>query len=138
MNKNTIEMNVTVGLEVKNCPVCFIFYAVPKELMVRKNKENGSWYCPNGHSLVFTKSELQQTREKLAQAQSDADYWKNRKAEVDRQNEILQRQNSAKKGQITKIKNRVANGVCPCCNRSFVNLHRHMKNQHPDFQKEEK
>lgn len=34
------------------------------------------------------------------------------------------------------MKNRVANGVCPCCNRHFENLERHMKGQHPDFQPE--
>lgn len=26
---------------------------------------------------------------------------------------------------------RVQNGVCPCCNRSFWNLERHMKSKHP-------
>jgi len=40
---------------------------------------------------------------------------------------------SATKGVITKIKKRVHNGVCPCCNRSFVNLNRHMKTKHPDY-----
>jgi hypothetical protein len=38
---------------------------------------------------------------------------------------------------VTKLKQRVANGVCPCCHRSFVNLHRHMAGQHPDYTKEQ-
>lgn len=24
-------------------------------------------------------------------------------------------------------------GVCPCCNRSFTNVRRHMTSQHPDY-----
>lgn len=43
----------------------------------------------------------------------------------------------AQKGQNTRLKNRIAAGVCPCCNRSFQNVARHMAGQHPDFQKHE-
>lgn len=38
------------------------------------------------------------------------------------------------KGQLTKTKKRLAGGVCPCCNRSFVSLAKHMASQHPDYQ----
>jgi hypothetical protein len=34
---------------------------------------------------------------------------------------------------MTRIKKRVAAGVCPCCNRSFKDLARHMAGQHPDY-----
>ena len=37
------------------------------------------------------------------------------------------------KGQVTRIKKRVANGVCPCCNRTFKDLAAHMSTQHPDY-----
>lgn len=43
------------------------------------------------------------------------------------------RRAAAFKGQVTKIKNRVGNGVCPCCTRHFDNLHQHMQDQHPDW-----
>lgn len=44
-----------------------------------------------------------------------------------------QRQLAAQKGVTTRIKNRIGNGVCPCCKRTFTNLARHMKGQHPDY-----
>jgi hypothetical protein len=47
------------------------------------------------------------------------------------------RSHAATKGHVTRKKRqleRVASGVCPCCNRSFVNLRRHMKTQHPEFE----
>lgn len=40
---------------------------------------------------------------------------------------------NAVKGHLTRTKNRVANGVCPCCNRTFKDLARHMAGQHPDY-----
>jgi hypothetical protein len=33
---------------------------------------------------------------------------------------------------------RIGNGVCPCCNRSFTNLRRHMTTKHPEYPKEPK
>jgi hypothetical protein len=46
----------------------------------------------------------------------------------------------AQRGQTTKARNqleRVGNGVCPCCTRSFTNLRRHMATKHPGFKKVE-
>ena len=31
------------------------------------------------------------------------------------------------------MRDRVKNGVCPCCNRSFTSLWQHIKNEHPEF-----
>ena len=40
--------------------------------------------------------------------------------------------------KIKRIEKRVANGVCPCCHRQFVQLTRHMKNKHPEYLEETK
>ncbi len=29
--------------------------------------------------------------------------------------------------------NRLKKGVCPCCNRSFSNLHKHLTKEHPKY-----
>lgn len=53
-----------------------------------------------------------------------------------RQREIAlheRRSAAAHKGHLTRVKNRIANGVCPCCNRSFTPLADHMASEHPDF-----
>lgn len=51
--------------------------------------------------------------------------------------EAAQHQSRAFKGVVTKLKKRAANGVCPCCNRTFVDLARHMAGKHPTFLAEE-
>lgn len=45
----------------------------------------------------------------------------------------VERSLTAHKGHTTRLKNRIAAGVCPCCQRTFVNLARHMKGQHPNY-----
>jgi hypothetical protein len=35
--------------------------------------------------------------------------------------------------KLRKIERKVSGGVCPCCNRTFVALARHMKTKHPEF-----
>jgi hypothetical protein len=47
--------------------------------------------------------------------------------------EAAERSLSATKGVVTRIKNRVSKGVCPCCNRTFVDLQRHMHTKHPEY-----
>ncbi|WP_159103999.1 hypothetical protein [Rhodopseudomonas sp. B29] len=49
------------------------------------------------------------------------------------QREAAERRAAAARGQVTKIKNRVGHGVCPCCNRTFANLARHMAGEHPGY-----
>lgn len=34
------------------------------------------------------------------------------------------------------LRNRAAAGVCPCCNRTFEQLGRHMTTKHPEYVKE--
>lgn len=47
------------------------------------------------------------------------------------------KQLEVRKGLLTRMKNRVGNGVCPCCNRHFKNLQGHMKTKHPEFKDSE-
>lgn len=114
-------------LVIESCPSCFINYAIPKDLHDRKQRDGGNWYCPNGHSIVFTDPEVKRLQRALNREQELA---------MDRFNQLEQerRSHAATKGKLTKTRNRIAKGVCPCCNRSFTNVERHMSTQHPDFQ----
>ena len=87
--------------------------------------------------MSYTESEadqLRRERDRLKQqlAQKDDEIRVQRDCR-----EAAERSASARKGQITKLKKRAAAGVCPCCNRSFENLRRHIDSQHPGFVAEE-
>jgi hypothetical protein len=96
-------------------------------------------YCPLGHQWTRAgKTDSQRLREDLAakdrtiaavRAQHDQTRAELRETENRRR---------AEKAAKTKLKRRVANGVCPCCKRHFDNLQRHIHSQHPEFVSEVK
>ena len=137
MNTSTIESCVT--LEVTRCCVCGTEFAVPEVILNTARKKGGYFYCPNGHHLGWAQG-VEQTelnrlkREKASLAgqldQAKADAQKQRKLR-----EVAERSATAQKSQATQARNklkRVARGTCPCCQRSFTNLRRHMETKHPE------
>lgn len=121
-----------------NCHRCQTQYFLPLALHISAKANEGiTFCCPYGHSAHYpagptTEDKLRQERDRLAQRIAQRD------DEISRQRDRVaatERQLYAAKGRITKIKNRVGHGVCPCCTRSFSNLAKHMASQHSDFAK---
>jgi hypothetical protein len=126
--------------EDQDCICCFIRFRVPKGFTERRRQDKRSFFCPNGHSMSYTENEadrLRRERDRLKQDQArledEARMWQATADDQRRQREAAERQAAAARGQVTKLKNRAANGVCPCCNRTFQNLARHMATKHPTF-----
>lgn len=132
----TITMQTT--LELITCVRCGVAFAAPVDMLDRRRHDHDMFYCPNGHNLSFPQaSDAEKAR---AETEKYKRLWKDEQkyaSEVLNERNVAQKQLSATKGQMTKLKQRIANGVCPCCHRSFVNLHRHMTGQHPEYTKEE-
>jgi len=97
----------------------------------------GDWWCPNGHKLHFTTTEKQQLEKKLAREKQLRGWSESRETALRDQLGATERSLRGHKAAKTRIKNRIAAGVCPCCNRSFQNVARHMAGQHPDYTKHE-
>lgn len=121
-----VQFDYTTTLYVETCCNCAVMFAMPTELRQRRKRQGGIFYCPNGHGQHYTetteqqlKDELQETRGKLA----------------NREFELMTERNAhdATQKKLKRAAKRVANGVCPCCQRQFVNLARHMKGRHPDY-----
>ena len=117
----------------KHCPTCFVHYAAPKALFDKKNETGERWFCPNGHHVVYTQSKLQKAEAERDALKLERDRLKQNESYLTWRAESFKKNGIAMKGQMTKLRKRVANGVCPCCNRSFANLHRHMAGQHPGY-----
>lgn len=121
------------------CATCKCEFGIPEELhTAARAHERINFYCPYGHSNVFRTGEteadkLRRERDRLAQRIAEKD------DEIVRLSNLrheAERSAAAFKGQVTKIKNRVGHGICPCCNRTFENLSRHMHSKHPDYAKQ--
>jgi hypothetical protein len=118
-------------LEVMCCPICGVLYAAPEKMLDEARKDPGiGWCCINGHSLHFPgktpDQKVKEARDALARERAHHDQTHARLI--------------AQKGATTRVRNekarligRVANGVCPCCNRTFKQLARHMAAKHPDY-----
>lgn len=129
-------MSFTLELTAEQlcCSVCGITFYAPENWVRAKREKHDTFWCPNGHSQHFPhETEAEKLRRELAREKHKAEQAQAQAAHLDRRLTVAQRQRAAARGQVTKIKNRVGKGVCPCCTRSFVNLQQHMKHQHPEW-----
>lgn len=108
------------------CANCITHFAMDESLRKRCLQTGREFYCPNGHSNWYKNNELDRLKRERKSLE-DRTYWAEQEAAQ------AKRERTAIKGQLTKVKNRIANGVCPCCNRTFSNVARHMTTKHPDF-----
>lgn len=108
------------------CSQCGITILLPHNFLRARMETGGDFHCPNGHVQRFRTTEVERLKKMLAAEQQAL---AERTKEVDR----VSRSRDALKGQLTKAKSRISNGVCPCCNRTFTNLGRHMHTKHPDW-----
>lgn len=120
----TQTLTLTLDFYLEECCACGVRFAIPTTLREQLRETHRTFYCPNGHGQSYsgkTKAErlaeeLEQTKRALVQAE-------NARLALDR---TLYHEVQAH----TRLKKRIDAGVCPCCNRTFANLARHMKTQH--------
>ena len=119
------------SFEAISCCVCGIPFAVDRAVMRRWRYDGSQWfYCPNGHKQHFSDDNVARLRKEL-------EFAKNNAAAERLAREHTERQLKARKAVNTRLRNRIKNGVCPCCHRTFMNLQNHMKSQHPQFNKDD-
>lgn len=110
---------------------CGIHLAIPEDLYALANRKEKTLYCPLGHRFIFSR----RMEHELEEARKDARRAREREAAVRDLLTHEEHSHRATRGHLTRQKKRVAAGVCPCCNRSFKDLARHMAGQHPDYGK---
>ena len=120
----------TGSLTVVGCGHCYMDFAVPQSFLARRKQDGKTFYCPDGHKMSYgSESDNEKLRRQLRSYEA-------RIVHAQDQRIAAERSAAAYKGQVTKIKKRVANGVCPCCHRTFSNLARHIEGQHPEWQEQ--
>lgn len=117
----------------ETCYRCKQPFGLPADVLSVLKRSHQTFYCPWGHAQYYLEGDSEETilrleRDRLKQEAArlheqirESREWAQRE----------QRRAVALKGVATRLKNRAAKGVCPCCNRSFENLRRHMTTKHP-------
>ena len=112
------------------CWKCGISFAAPANYVKSRREDKGEFFCPNGHRAVYGKSVADELRAELEEEKRKREW-------AERGRDTARRAEAIAGGKLKALKERVKNGVCPCCKRSFENLARHMKTKHPEFPKTE-
>ena len=125
-------MSVIFSIEIvsfNTCIRCGIPIAGEQSYKTARERDHKSFYCLNGHEQYFSqKSDVERERQRRELAERERD---NARREVTRE----ENSHRSTRGHLTRVKKRVAAGVCPCCKRSFPGdkMKRHIKSKHPDF-----
>lgn len=128
------------------CLTCGVGIWLTAEQYEHLKQSCQSFFCIWGHSQHFVQGpseaqKLRQERDRLKQEAARLEEVAARerrwRGEAEDARAAAERRASAARGQVTKLKKRAAAGVCPCCNRTFQDLARHMAGQHPGFTAEE-
>lgn len=126
----TVEGPV-LELFVTDCASCGVVFAIPRDLELRRREDHGTWYCPNGHSMVFSGPTQAEKDAKAANERAERLRVRLR-AERD-QAAAARREAAEAKAREIRLRWRVGNGVCPCCQRTFPALAQHVATKHPEF-----
>ncbi|MGP1254905.1 MAG: hypothetical protein ACTS10_10860 [Kiloniellales bacterium] len=125
-------------LVLETCCKCQSEFAMPLSLYraarARRGPNGIQFYCPHGHGQHYVEGESEQEklRRQLERARQREAWHEDRvRAANERANHEAHRA-AAFKGQVTKLRKRAGAGLCPCCNRHFDNLERHMASKHPE------
>lgn len=128
------ELSVTIE-QIYCCnEQCDAMIIMPARVMDRFRENHKIFYCHFGHPQSFTgKNEKQKLQDQLDKSERLRERACKEKEWVQQDLKNEKNSNRALKGVITRTKNRVKNGVCPCCKRSFSNLKDHMSTKHPKY-----
>lgn len=104
-------------------------------------EQGGGWHCPKCMNSISWRGEtdnmklkrqLEAAEREKQRLRDAALYQQERKNEALAEAEHFRKSRDGMKGALRKLKLRVGRGVCPCCNRTFADLARHMQSKHPE------
>jgi len=119
MSRNSYFVD-EVELVTEECCNCHMTFAMTADFKRRKRNNRNMFYCPAGHPQHYTgKSEEEKLRDQLNRERGRSTMLEDQRDRISR--------------SYNRMRERVKNGLCPCCNRTFQNLLAHMRSKHPDF-----
>lgn len=116
-----------VTLEKIECGSCGGILALTHQFLAAKRREGGWFTCPYCKATRgWGKNDADRLREELESKRKELTA-----AKCELLNQTARREIAEK--ILVRHKKRTKNGVCPCCQRSFINLKRHIASKHPTY-----
>lgn len=120
-------------LQTYECWVCGVPFGLGWQLEQNLRRDGSTFFCPKGCRLAFGESKESRLQQEVTRKQAELDQAYAARDQARRDTARVEREKAAVKGHLTRAKRRISKGVCPCCNRSFANVRRHMASQHPQY-----
>ena len=131
---SVVSLSFDVDLESHTCGRCGGVYALTTKYVRMKRQDGGYWNCPYCKCLWgYGESEVDRLKKEIEHKDNYIKREQIRTNTARTEAQHFKNVARAEKGAKTKLKKRVAAGVCPCCNRAFKQLAAHMKNMHPKY-----
>lgn len=121
------------------CCACGVRFSMDTAVYERCKEVGRSFWCPNGHEQHFgselsrVKKQLAEAEERIAKARAQTERERERNEHERRSHAATKGQLRKTRGELDRARQRVGRGVCPCCNRTFEKLARHMASKHPEY-----
>lgn len=138
-----MTQTITHSFYVYTCTTCNGVHAILESFRAECERVGNSqaWYCPYCRArYAYGESEANRLKKQIAAEKAEKERAiRSRDLALQREMDALaeakhfRQSRDGIKGALVKQKKRICNGVCPCCNRTFANLQRHMNSQHPKF-----
>jgi len=113
----------TTNFVTISCYKCGVLFGMSEQFYEQRKRDQATWYCMNGHGQGFRESPEAQLKAQLARTQEQLVAANARAGKAENDHKRVTKAH-------TRMRTRVMNGVCPCCNRTFQNLLRHMQTEH--------
>lgn len=129
------QTNAMVTLYVLDCPSCGVVFGITAEYEDRRRADGRDFCCPNGHTMSWHESEADRQKKRADSAEQRLRWAEARESRQRQEREAAERSARAFKGHVTRLRNRIASGVCPVqgCRRNFTNVKAHIAGQHPEW-----
>lgn len=133
---STLRMETITEFHIEACFACGCEFAMTRDFYDNRQRMKDTFYCPAGHAQHYTgKSDKELRREAEARERAALDQLQAAEAENRRIKREAAAERKAAAAETNRQAQRSRGGVCPCCDRSFVQLARHMKTKHPEHGK---
>jgi hypothetical protein len=124
---STLVLTTTTKFAVITCYKCAVPFCMTEEMDTERRRSHDNFWCPNGHSQSYIHESKEETLRKKLEAtelalQATKSQYNNLECTLIDTGRKLER-----------VKKRLKGGKCPCCNRNFTALARHIATKHPAY-----
>lgn len=127
----TLTLKTETEFVIEECCNCGVPFAMTDTHKKARLADKETFYCPNGHPQHYLgkthDQQLKDAERKAANALEEA------RITAARAEQLAQALTDARR-ETKRLERRATAGACPCCDRTFVQLARHIKTKHPEFQ----